>query len=186
MVSRSESPVDPPSLVVVVDTSVLISIKTRVPLDAQWELLRIMEDLVKVGRLAFPKQVWREMRDGKHPDAPDVWTAAVKAHIRHADPELETLAKVLAVAPGMVDVDAGTDMEKADSYVAAMAVELSEWDDECRIIVAANDVIDRPPLISLATACRSLGIDCWATEDFIHWCRTDQTPEDVAAAEAAS
>lgn len=49
MVSRSESLVDPPSLVVVVDTSVLISIKTRVPLDAQWELLRIMEDLVKAG-----------------------------------------------------------------------------------------------------------------------------------------
>lgn len=186
MVSHSETHVDAPSLVVVVDTSVLISIKTHVPLDAQWELLRLMEDLVKAGRLAFPKQVWREMRDGKHPDAPGVWTAAAKIHLRHADPGLETLAKVLGVAPGMVDVDAGTDMEKADPYVAAMAVELGERYDECRIVVATNDVIDRPPLTSLATACTSLGIECWATEDFIRWCRTGETPQDVAAAETGS
>lgn len=180
MASRTRTLSEPPPIIVVVDASILIELKTAVPLDEQWQLFRAMEDHVKSGCLAFPKQVAREMRDGKYPDGPGVWTADAKSHIVHADPALETLAEVLDVAPGMVDANAGLDMEKADPYVAAMAVELTTRYPGSRVVVATNDVIDRPPFTSLAAGCGELSIECWRTEDFVRWCLTGKTPEEAS------
>lgn len=64
--SRSSSPaVFPPSLVCVVDTSVLIAFKSLVKIDEQWDLLIRMTAFVEDGRLAFPRQVAKELAYGR-------------------------------------------------------------------------------------------------------------------------
>lgn len=171
--SQTSSPTNfPPSLVCVVDTSVLIAFKSLVKIDEQWDLLIRMTELVVEGHLAFPRQVAKELAYGRFPDAPGAWIGSVKGKVRHPQPAEETQVKVLEVAPQLVDYEGTADREVADPYVAAMACEITTRHNGCRVLVATNDTVDRLPLkLSLATACNRLGIEHWLAEDFIDWAK---------------
>lgn len=69
----------PAALVVVLDTSVLIAMKS-IDVGRQWPLLALMGDLVGDGRLCFPPQVRREISQIRFPDAPGAWGAHFKGH----------------------------------------------------------------------------------------------------------
>jgi hypothetical protein len=177
-VSQTSETVEfPPTFVVVVDSSVLIDIKKMVGINDQWDLLTSMSQLVLSGSLTFPKHVAKELAAGQHPDAPGAWVNHAKRDVRHKEPTEDTLAKVLEVAPEVVDLEATADREIADPYVAAMAVEIKERHTGCRVVVATNDVVDRLPLkLSLLTACERLDIEVCTPKQFIDWVRDGIEP----------
>lgn len=164
----SDEAAHPPALVVVLDTSVLIAMKS-IDVGKQWPLLVLMGDLVTDGRLCFPPQVSREITRIQFPDAPGAWGAHFKGHERYRQPREESLAEVLGVAPRLVDPEGEDDTEPADPYVAAMAYEIRERYNECQVIVATNDHIDHGGRDSLTTACGRLGIECWRADEFVAW-----------------
>lgn len=177
--SQTSKPEDgfPPPFVVVMDANVLIDFKSKVGINDQWDLLLRMSELVRSGALTFPKQVAQELADGKHPDAPGAWVNNAKRDVRHRQPSEDTLAKVLEVAPEVVDLEATNEREVADPYVAAMAVEIEARHNGCRVVVATNDVVDRLPLkLSLLTACSRLGIEVCTLEQFIGWVKDGPAP----------
>ncbi|WP_332643689.1 DUF4411 family protein [Aeromicrobium sp.] len=164
---------DPPQLVCVLDTSTLINIKTMVKVDDQWEVLTAMTELVKQGRLVFPTQVHKEMKNAQHPDAPGAWCGGAKRHVAVTQPTDETMAEIFKVESvrQLVDANSDVDHEEADPYVAAMAWELSQQSDPpLDVVVATSDSVDRLPRKSaLTTACNDLGIRFWDSETFIAW-----------------
>lgn len=162
---------DPLPMAVIVDTSVLIRLKRLLPIAEQWEFLEAMGRLVGSGRLAYPRQVVKELAEGQHPDAPGAWITSKKLKVRHSQPQDATLARVLAVAP-VVDVEATDDREVADPYILAMAVEIQERHPGLWAAVATEDVVDRlPAKLSLATGCERLGVARWTAEEFVEWVR---------------
>jgi hypothetical protein len=172
-VSEPSDEEDPPQLVCVLDTSTLIDIKDLVKVDDQWELFTYMTELVKQGRLVFPKQVHREMTSGKHPDGPGVWCGGAKPHIKTDQPSDETMTAVFQVpaVARLVDVNSDLDYEEADPYVAAMAWELAQQDNPpLEVVVATSDCVDRLPRKgALTTACDALSITHWTSATFIEW-----------------
>lgn len=169
MSPASEQAVDRP-LVVVLDTSVLIAFKKIVPITQQWALLGVMTGLVQEGRLAFPKQVVKELSLGQHPDAPGAWIAS-KLKGQHPQPAETSLARVLGVAQ-LVDVEATAEREAADPYLVAMALEIREAHPGGRVVIATEDVVDRmPSKESIGTACERLQIERWSAEQFVEWIR---------------
>lgn len=170
MSPRSSDDTFPPSLVTVIDTSALIEFKRIVKIDHQWDLLASMRELVDSGAVAFPRQVAKELAQGQHPDAPGAWIASAKGLMRHPQPTEETLVKVLAVAPQLIDYETTADREVADPYVVAMAYEVAAVDAGCRVVVVTTDIVDRlPAKLSLRTACQRMGIEVWSPADFISW-----------------
>lgn len=137
----------------IIDASSIIQIKHAVKASDQWRVLKALEALIDSGELAFPKEVGREVKEVAHPDAPGVWVHGVEDKVRYPDPIDETVREVLAFVSGVVDEEKEID---GDPYVLAMAKELQEAGHD--VIVVTEDRIDRPPLISLATACRRLSI----------------------------
>lgn len=161
-------------IVCVVDTSVLIELKSQVKIDDQWDFLLRMTELVRSGHLAFPRQVAKELAVGKYPDAPGAWIGSAKRDVCHPQPSEEALVAVLRVAQELVDTEATDDREIADPYVAAMACEIRGRDPDCRSVVATDDRVDRlPSKLSLVTACERLGLEHWTSEQFIAWVNGD-------------
>jgi hypothetical protein len=155
----------------VLDTNAVIDLKTQVPLGEQWDLFQQLQSLVEAARIAFPRQVVREMSVAQHPDAPGVWlVGGAASRMQHAQPSDETVVEVLAIAPGLVDPDATT--EQADPYVVAMALELAA-DLIFDVIVVSGDKTDRPGHTSVVTACDRLGLRTCSVDDFISWARAD-------------
>ncbi|QIG42038.1 hypothetical protein G5V58_03965 [Nocardioides anomalus] len=159
-----------PDLVVVLDSSVIIQLKYVLPTEEQWGVFAAMLDLVRSGRLTFPRQVARELAKEKHPDAPGIWCGEAVRHVRHSNPTDETMSELLEWIGDLVEVDAEPDREPADPYIAATAWELLEAGYD--VAVATEDNIDRLPLkIALTTACDRLGITSWGLDTFLAWVR---------------
>lgn len=164
--------VDPPPLVVIVDTSLLIEIKLRIPAadGDQFDLLMRMLQLVEEGLLAFPRKVHRELTNIKWTDAPGAWCGRAVRVLQYKDPQDESVAAVLAHAPKLIEEDADDKAEKADPYVAAMAYELAHGDPPNDVVVATTDNKDHLPVkIALKTACEALGLTCWDFDAFVAW-----------------
>jgi len=160
-----------PLLVVVIDSSTIIRIKTVVRTDDQWELFTQMRALVEQGRLAFPSHVRREVSREKHADAPGAWCGGAAKVVQHADPTENTLVEVLPTIARVVEADAEPNREPADPYVAAMAYELRARGYD--VAVATDDCVDRLPIkIALTTACELLDLATWNCETFIEWVRS--------------
>lgn len=153
----------------VIDSSSLITLKKLVPLTEQWPLLITMSELVRDGRLAFPRQVAAEMKVAKHPDAPGVWAAAHSGWARHRQPSDEALAEVLAVAQ-LTDPNSEAELEVADPYVVAMAWQIRNRSSATPVMVVTEDRIDRMPAKeSIVTACTRLDLPWCGTEAFVQW-----------------
>ena len=159
-------------LVVIVDTGLVIDIKTRIPVSEQWDLLSKMMALVEAGRLAFPSKVHRELTEMKWPDAPGAWCGTAVKKLKHRDPDDATMAATLVYTHDLVEQDADNAHEKADPYVVAMAYALKTGKPPYDVAVATTDTVDRPPLkIAMTTACARLGITCWDFDTFVAWVR---------------
>jgi rRNA maturation endonuclease Nob1 len=162
-----DSPLHP--IICVIDTSVMIEFKATVGIERQWDLLSSMTDLVKTGRIAFPRQVARELSQARHPDAPGAWIASAKRDVQHPEPAEQTLVRVLQ-AGQLVDVNAPADREVADPYVAALALEIVERHPQSHVVVVTNDIVDRLPMkIALRTACERLGLQTCTMQPFVDW-----------------
>lgn len=143
----------------VLDSSPLIRIKHDFKPAEQWQVCERIKALVESGRAAFPRQVHREVARVAHPDAPGAMIDAVfqAKSVQFAEPDDETVRRVLEAAPLLHDWDALND--PADAYVIAMALELKE-SEALDGVVVSTDVIDRPERTSVRTACSRLGIEC--------------------------
>jgi rRNA maturation endonuclease Nob1 len=149
----------------ILDSSVIIELKRKVPADRQWELAKRMELMIEKGRITFPPQVLREIRGQPHTDIPEAWVLAVAPKITHPNtPAYEHVEVVMDVAADLIDVD--TEIDPADPYVIALALEMyGEGFDVC---VVTADVVDREPLkISMRTACERLRMPWMDADDFV-------------------
>jgi len=117
-------------------------------------VLKELETLVEAGRLTFPREVAREVKDVAHPDAPGVWVHGVEKKSRHPrDPDDATVRRVLAAAPDLIDPDSS---HEADPYVIAVAIELEAAGHLPTVV--SEDVADRPSHTSVRTACQRLHV----------------------------
>ncbi len=157
----------------VVDASSLIEIKQAVSVSNQWALLMRMRDMASAGELASPRQVYREVADAKHPDAPGVWAAnARQAQILPIDVDLNRMRQVLAEVPDLPD--SSKQEEDADPYVVGLAWQLQQ--DGTTVCVVTEDVIDRANL-SIATACDRLQIRWMRLRQFLDVLGVTHRPE---------
>jgi hypothetical protein len=108
----------------VVDTSSLIQIRQAgISPARQAAVFKKLTLLAKSGRLIFPPQVREELEWGEadHPsDAALAWIHRAKADSERTA-NLDTVQRVLARAPLLVDVDSKRD--QADPYVIALALD---------------------------------------------------------------
>jgi rRNA maturation endonuclease Nob1 len=165
-------PEEPPLTVCVVDSSAIIQLKVLVNVDQQWDVFDRMIQLTREGRIAFPRQVYREIAREKHTDMPGGWAGKAKSLVCYPDPSDDTLAAIGASLQGLVEEDAELDNEPADPYVVAMAYDLANREPPYDVAVVTDDVVDRLPIrIALKTACDRLSIPCWSSEHFLNWLR---------------
>jgi hypothetical protein len=184
---------EPPPLVVVVDTGIIIEVKRQIPIGDQWDLLERMLGLVEAGRLTFPTKVHRELTQLRWPDAPGAWCGKAVKKLQFDDPEDGTLGEILTEVSDLVEQDADDAHEKADPYVVAQAHELAHSEPPYEVVVATTDRVDRLPLkIAMTTACARLGIVCWDFGTFVAWVgeatsdhSTDSEPDDEPLFEAS-
>lgn len=151
--------------VCVLDASALFHIKTEVSADQQWNLFEVMKAMVVEGQIAVVRQVIAEAKNVRHHDGPEIWLLGVVPHLQHAkDCTLENHARVMTeVGSRLVDPDAEGD--PADPYVLALALDLEEAG--YRPVVVTDDHIDRPPMISLTSACDEIGLEYWRLSEFL-------------------
>jgi hypothetical protein len=161
----------PPNEIFVLDTALLIKIKQLVKVDEQWALLDAMMQHVRAGEICFPRQVATELTGQRWPDAPGAWVGHARGLVCHHEPADGCVAQVLAMTPELIDPDA-TGVEPADPYVVALALELCGLYPSCRVMVASDDRVDRPPVrLSVKTACDRLNIEFCEPAPFIAWVR---------------
>lgn len=146
----------------VLDSSSLFHIKSHVPPSDQWRLFETMKDLVLDGRIAVPRQVIAEARNVRHHDGPEIWLLGIAPDLQHPkNASIENQAGVMAAVGSRV-VDPDAEGEPADPYVIALALDLMKEGQDT--VVVTEDYIDRPPMISLATACHELEVTTWRLE----------------------
>ena len=149
----------------VLDSCALIKMKERqtIAVDEQWRVFRAMEDLVRAGEIAIPRQVINEMKDVAHPDLPGTWAVGMRSVLRHSpDAHPDDLRRVMSEAGGVVDLSKQT--EDADPYVLALALTLQNAGHA--VCVVTEDVVDRKRL-SVGTACDRLGLPHARASEFL-------------------
>lgn len=158
----------------VLDTSFLIKSKREISIFRQWEAFKRLEEMVEGGRIAMPNQVIDEITNTKHPDLPGAWAPGVRPKMRHAGRVADRHQKrVMEVASGVIDHKKR--VEDADPYVLALALQLQT--EGRSVCVVAEDFVDRYRL-SLATACRRLGLAWIPTREFLEGCGIPVQRED--------
>ena len=167
-VSRPSRPT--PEEVRVIDTGALIELKKLLPVGDQWPLLTRMSVLVEKGSLAFPRQVTSEIKHVRWPDAPGAWAAGNKGWCVHPQPRDEFLAEALGAAQL---TDPNAEIEPADPYIVAMALQIRDTNPGCEVYVVTTDRVDRMPVKeSVVTACNRLELPCTTPEEFVAWLRS--------------
>lgn len=108
----------------VVDTSSLIQIRQAgITRAKQTAVFKKLTKLAQSGLLVFPPQVREELEWGEadHPDDPALeWVQAARVGAERAA-NLDTVQRVLARAPLLIDADSKRD--QADPYVIALAID---------------------------------------------------------------
>lgn len=150
----------------IIDSSALIEAKTIVSVTNQWDAFKYLEQMVRNGQIAMPRQVIKEMSEIAYPDLPGAWAPGVRGSLQHPlDADYSHVRDVLSVAGDVVDVNkAGED---ADPYVLALARHLES--NGHAVCIVTEDTVDRIRS-SIATACRRLKIDYCRVRDFLDQC----------------
>ncbi len=98
----------------IVDSSALIETKTVVSVANQWKTFKRLEQMVRDGQIAMPRQVINEVSELSHPDLPGAWAPGVRGSLRHPlDVHHSHLREVMSVAGDVVDVNKAGE-ERAD------------------------------------------------------------------------
>ncbi|MEW6048009.1 MAG: DUF4411 family protein [Bacillota bacterium] len=147
-------------VVAVLDTSAVVELKTLPPA-VQMRLYGDLSTLRARGCVTYPKKVTDELSLWAARDAPYSWA---RSH-RVSDPSFEDVRRVMAVVGDVVDTQ--KDHEDADPYVLALAVALQREHGANGVVVVSEDVRDRPTRISIATACRRLGLRHLRLREFL-------------------
>ena len=150
----------------VLDTSFLIRSKREISIYRQWEAFKLLETMAEGGRIAMPDQVIDEITNTKHPDLPGAWAPGVRPKIRLARRAADRYQeRVMEVASGVIDQKKRG--EDADPYVLALALQFQA--EGHAVCIVAEDFVDRHRL-SMATACRRLGLAWTSTRPFLEGC----------------
>jgi hypothetical protein len=147
----------------IIDASALIELKRAIGVADQWDLLMRMRDMVVGGELAAPRQVFREVSDVMHPDAPGAWAASARqVQTLPLDVAPDFMRQVLVAVPNLTDT---TKLEEdADPYVVGLARQLEQGGSE--VCVITEDRTDHIS-VSIATACEELGIEWMRLRQFL-------------------
>lgn len=150
----------------VLDSSSLIRTKEIVSVSNQWAAFKHLEEMVKAGQIAMPRQVINEMSEIAHPDLPGAWAPGMRNNLQHSqDVQYDDLAHVMSLAGDVVDVNKSS--EDADPYVLALAYGLQRTD--IRTCIVTEDTVDRNR-ISIATACQRLTLEWIGIREFLNHC----------------
>jgi len=95
--------------------------------------------MVERGRIAFPRQVVREVAEHDHPDATGAWIAHAAKSLHYSYPDDDTVAHVVRQVPELIDPSKSVD--QADPYVLALALEIADMDANFEVIVVTKDKI---------------------------------------------
>ena len=164
----------------VLDSSSLIRTKEIVTVSNQWAAFKHLEEMVKAGQIAMPRQVINEMSEIAHPDLPGAWAPGMRSDLQHPlDADFADLGHVMQIAGDVVDVNKTT--EDADPYVLALAYGLKRQGNAACIVT--EDTVDRNR-ISIATACDRLNLDWVGVRDFLAHCNITTKKEAVLQEEA--
>lgn len=137
----------------VLDSSSLIAIRTLIPRDKREALYNRLTELVKAGRLKFPKEVVGELREYAGRENPALAWANAQSDVAARDqPTLAEVREVLEQVPEVLDPDKEK-KEEADPYILAMARRL-----EGDIRIVTEDVKSTGSKMSLAGAAGYLSI----------------------------
>jgi hypothetical protein len=118
-----------------------------------------LADLVKQGRLLFPRQVLDELErvaDQAAPDQQYLWAKRNQGTATQNPPSLDSVKTVLGIVPRVLDPDKDTGAEEADPYVLAKAADFRRERGDARVVT--EDKNDTPRKMSLRTAAGLLGI----------------------------
>ena len=156
----------------ILDSSSLIETKKVINLGEQWNTFKVLENMVKNGQIAMPKQVINEVKRFRHPDIPGAWGIGVRKYLRHPTKvEHEFLTIIQSECPNLTDFT--KEIEDADPYVVALAYQLQEQkeipcivteDEVDRIVI--KDKITRKNQ-SIVSACKQLKLEHTCTRDFL-------------------
>lgn len=150
----------------ILDSSALLNTKTAIRVGDQWDFFEGLLRRVKTGLVVVPMQVMKEISESAWPDMPGAWAAAAYHQSPHAyDAEYEWVQRVMAETPDIIEVDA--EMNKADPWVVALALQLRSEGSE--VVVVADDYKDRPTKISIASACRTFGVEWMDLDGALEW-----------------
>ena len=150
----------------VFDSSALINTKSAIRVGEQWDFFDALLQRVRSGLVVVPRQVMKEISESRWPDMPGAWAATAYHQSPYAnDADYEWVQEVMARTPDIIEVDA--EVNKADPWGLALALQLAS--DGMEVVVVTNDNRDRPTKISLASACRSFGIESIDLEGALQW-----------------
>lgn len=141
----------------VIDTSSLIQIRSGVPRPDRERVYDALSELVRVGRLLFPRQVLDELKrdsDKHHPDRVCTWALGVEVHACARSPSFEEVRAVLVIVPDILDPAKDSGADEADPYVLAMARRVRDEGADGRVVT--EETRNSPTKLSLNTA---LGVD---------------------------
>ena len=156
----------------ILDSSSLIETKKIINLGKQWNTFKVLENMVKNGQIAMPKQVINEVKRIQHPDIPGAWVIGVRKYLKHPGKvEHEFLTIIQSECPDLTDFT--KDFEDADPHVVALAYQLQEQEeipcivteDEVDRIVTKNKIARKNQ--SIVSACKQLKLKYTYTRDFL-------------------
>ena len=134
----------------VIDTSSIIEIRRSVPNAQRRKLFARLSELVREGRLKFPKQVLEELRRAASPDVTDPlidWAEQVESEACSTSFEYDKVKGVLSHVPDILDPTKDSGADEADPYVLTVAVVLREQHIDARIVT--QETKDSPRKMSL-------------------------------------
>jgi hypothetical protein len=152
-----------PASVWILDTSCLVETKLVISVSDQWKTFKLLEEMVRSGEIAMPRQVIREISDIDHPDLPGAWAPGVRDVQCHPlDPSWDCVQRVMAEAGDVVDPNKTE--EDADPYVIALALHLQQAGLD--VSVVTEDHVDHS-YIAVTTACDRLSVTHCSTREFL-------------------
>ncbi|MBU6482962.1 MAG: DUF4411 family protein [Nitrospirae bacterium] len=156
-----------PDEIAVKDTSSIIQVRRIVARADQPSVFEKLTSLVTTGKLAFPKEVLKELERWANPETQDFpleWARSNAPLASVHSVPLETVRAVLAEVPEILDPDKDG-VEEADPYVLALAMRLQN--EGYQVTILTEERKDRPDKMSMNTACGVLRIPCLPVETFL-------------------
>jgi hypothetical protein len=144
----------------VIDTSSIINMKENgFSIQERKRIFTALSDLVKRGELIYPPQVITELgryADGETAKQDEAYAwAAENRKLGSVIPPEEITREVMGhpIAKNVIDPDK-SGVEEADPYVLALAKHTNKKSTD--VVIVAQETRDKPPKVSIATACGAL------------------------------